>query len=113
MEFLNAAAFFKRRPELCVSSGKEIVATIWQIGANQFFIGNRMKKVTKNTGAYLGTLEIQGAEIVAFLMCDPLQVPSHKPRRIRIERNGMTYSQLLATAYSAYTEIVQKKGAAA
>lgn len=111
ISFDNAAFHMKRRPEVCVRKGFDVIATIWQIGHRQFFIGKGKEKISKKTGAYLGTIEVEADGSMTFLMCDPLQRPSHSPRRIPIK--STSYMQLLADAYTAYNEILKAKVVAA
>jgi len=110
--FDNAAAHFKRKPEICVKSGYEVIATIWQIGFREYFIGKGKDKITRKTGAYLGTLKVDDNGNMSFSMVVPLQVPSHAPKRFEI-KDDSSYCQLLATAYIAYNEVIRQKGAAA
>lgn len=112
LSFDNAAAHFKRKPEVCVKVGYEVVATIWQIGFREYFIGKGKEKVSRKTGAYLGTLKVDDDGNMSFSMVIPLQVPSHAPKRYEI-KGQPSYLQLLATAYGAYNEIINQKGAAA
>jgi len=107
----HPAKYFKRVPQLVITKGYEIEATIWQIGNMEFFYGPGKEKITAKSGCYLGTLKNNGSEPESFLVCDPLQPPSHKPRRIEVFDNN--YVILLVKAYTLHRNMLRSKANAA
>jgi len=107
-----ASKYFKRRPEIVITKGYEIEATIWEIGYGEFFYGPGKEKITAKTGCYMGTIsDIYKDGKYTFLLCDPLQPPSHKPRRIELQHENI--SLLLVLAYKTHRDMLRKKANAA
>lgn len=112
-QFRCASEFFKRKPEMVVlNMQNEVVATIWQIGPGHYFYGPGKKKITAKSGIYLGnmTFDMQKKSIT-FHLCDPLQPPSHKPKRIEMN-NLHEYGTALMAAYGAYQRLLKMRLAA-
>lgn len=107
----HPSKYFKRVPQLVITKGYEIEATIWQIGEREFFYGPGKEKITSKSGCYLGTTKVGPDGNDMFLLCDPLQPPSHNPRRIEIVEKD--YVLLLVKAYTMHRKMLRSKANAA